>query len=79
MKKYKNQILDKIICNNCGKVINVKNTVPEEDYLSIEKDWGYFSKNDGEKHIFDLCEDCVRKIESQMKVSAEIHEQVELI
>ena len=50
--------LTKIICNRCNKEIVVKNGVPEEEVLTIEKRWGYFSHKDGELHRFDLCEEC---------------------
>ena len=43
-----------VICNKCGRSFN-----PEtEDYLHIEKKWGYFSKSDGRYQEIDLCQDC---------------------
>ncbi len=50
--------LEKIICNQCGKEILVKNGVPEGDSLHVAKRWGYFSEKDNEVHSFDLCEAC---------------------
>lgn len=50
--------ISKIVCNKCKKEIMIKNGVPEEDVLTVEKRWGYFSHKDGEIHRFDLCEDC---------------------
>ena len=47
-----------IICNKCGKEIIVKNGISEEDVLSVEKRWGYFSNKDNDVHAFDLCEAC---------------------
>jgi len=61
MRQYKIQEtkeVEKIICNKCGKEILVKNGMPEEDVLSVQKRWGYFSEKDNEVHEFDLCEDC---------------------
>lgn len=61
MRQYKMQETketEKIICNKCGKEIAVKNGMTEEDVLSIEKRWGYFSDKDNEVHTFDLCESC---------------------
>ena len=44
---------NKKICHCCGHEIK------QEDYLYIEKDWGYFSNGkDGQKHSFILCESC---------------------
>ena len=53
--------VEKIICNKCGKEILVKNGISEEDVLSIQKRWGYFSDKDNEVHEIDLCEECYDK------------------
>ena len=39
-----------IYCNSCGKKIETTDNIKREDYLSIKKEWGYFSKKDGEIH-----------------------------
>lgn len=44
----------RIFCDCCGKEIE-KN---KEDYLEIEKVWGYFSEKDGDRHQLDICEHC---------------------
>ena len=64
MRQYKmqeTQQVEKIICNKCGKEILVKNGISEEDMLSVQKRWGYFSNKDNEVHEFDLCEECYDK------------------
>lgn len=43
-----------IICDCCGREIDQT----KEDFLHIEKNWGYLSKQDGETHSLDICEDC---------------------
>ena len=43
--------ITKIICNLCKKEIEVKNGIPKEDVLSVEKRWGYFSDKDNEVHF----------------------------
>lgn len=61
MRQYKIQTtkeVDKIFCNRCGKEIIVKNGMSEEEVLSVQKRWGYFSNKDNEVHEFDLCEEC---------------------
>lgn len=61
MRQYRIQEgkeLEKIICNKCGKEIIVKNGMMEEEVLSVQKRWGYFSNKDNEVHEFDLCETC---------------------
>lgn len=49
---------EKIICNKCGKEINMENGMHYQDVLSVEKRWGYFSEKDNEVHTFDICESC---------------------
>lgn len=48
----------KIICNKCGKEINMEKGMYYQDALSVEKRWGYFSEKDNEVHAFDICESC---------------------
>ena len=60
--------IDKIICNQCGQEIPVIKGVAREDYLSVEKQWGYFSKKDGQTDTFDLCEDCYDKLAASFKI-----------
>ncbi len=48
----------KIVCNKCGREIPVVKGVPQEDFLEVEKRWGYFSGKDDQVDRFELCEDC---------------------
>lgn len=50
----------KIYCNCCGKQIQMKeNTqIALEDFVFIEKSWGYFSEKDGIRHKMHICESC---------------------
>lgn len=61
----------KIVCNLCKKEIKVKNGISEEDVLSVEKRWGYFSNKDNEVHRFDLCEECYDKLIASFEVPVE--------
>lgn len=54
-KKIQSQRLCAI---KCKKEITIKNGIPEEEMLTVEKRWGYFSHKDGELHRFDICEEC---------------------
>lgn len=45
-------------CNMCGKKRTEESGIPREDFLTIEKRWGYFSGKDGEIHTIHLCESC---------------------
>ena len=44
----------------------------EEDVLSVEKRWGYFSNKDNEVHHFDLCEECYDEIVATFQIPIEI-------
>ncbi len=41
-----------IVCNKCGRVIPVIEGVPQEDVLSVDKRWGYFSDKDNRMDHF---------------------------
>lgn len=58
-----------VICNMCGEKIKKSDNVLY-DYFHAEKKWGYFSEMDGENYSFDLCQDCYKKLISQLKISA---------
>lgn len=79
MKKYNNGILEKVICNKCGKELKVDNQIIGEGVFSVDYKWGYFSEKDSENHKFDLCENCYDKIVSQFVYPIENKEYKELI
>lgn len=64
--------ITKVICNMCKKEIEVKNGMPEEEMLSVEKQWGYYSNKDGEKHSFDICEECYDKLVTSFAIPVKI-------
>ena len=71
MREYKDtqaKELCRIICNGCGKTIEVKDEIPEEEVLKVQKVWGYFSGKDGEMDQFDLCEECYDRITGGFKI-----------
>ncbi len=63
----------KIICNKCGKEIIVRNGMSEEEVLSVNKRWGYFSNKDNELHEFDLCEKCYDQIVSEFLIPVRVN------
>ena len=65
-RKEETKVIDKIICNKCGKEI------VEADALSVDKRWGYFSEKDNEVHKFDLCEECYDELVSKFQIPIEI-------
>ena len=64
-------------CNKCGKNIIVKNGIVQEGVFSIDYNWGYFSRRDGEIDSFDLCEECYNKITKEYVIPVEITENNE--
>lgn len=65
-KKEETEVVEKYICNRCGK------EMMQEDVLSVEKRWGYFSNKDNEVHRFELCEQCYDEIVSSFQIPIEI-------
>lgn len=64
-----------MICNGCGKEINTE----IQDFLKVQKEWGYFSRKDLEIHEFCLCEKCYDRILSELKIPAAIIEKTEVL
>lgn len=64
--------IEDVICNVCGEKIQKDDYGNIFDYLSIEKKWGYYSKCDGEKHSFDICENCYHKLAETFKIKINI-------
>lgn len=63
MRVYdKDKKLVKIVCNNCGHTVDVAGGLPKEEFLKVDKQWGYFSGKDGQIHQFDLCEQCYDRL-----------------
>lgn len=82
MKKFKENIhqeVSSVVCNMCGKEIRKANDYFTEDYVSIDKTWGYFSGKDGVEHSFELCESCYDKLVSGFKVPVDSREKKELL
>lgn len=69
---------EKIICNKCGKELEVKNGIVREGFFHGEIYWGYFSRKDGEKHSFDLCEDCYDELAGSFAVEVTVEDETEL-
>ena len=50
--------VQKIFCNQCGRPMKIENGIVREGIFSAEVSFGYFSKKDGIRQEFDLCEEC---------------------
>lgn len=51
-----------VVCNCCRRPLPVENGIVLEDYIHVDKAWGYFSERDGEEIAFDLCENCTHEL-----------------
>ncbi len=69
----------KIICNMCGMEYETENEIARKDFLCIEKDWGYFSEKDGQRHEIIICENCYDKWVKQLRVKPLITQTKELL
>ncbi len=80
MRKFSGeQRLCAVTCNGCGRTLRVEDGVLKEGCFAADQLFGYFSSMDGERHSFDLCEDCYRKWIGQFAVPVEKKETVELL
>ena len=79
MKKYQNKEISEILCNQCGKKIDVNNGIVREGVYLSEMKWGYFSKKDGEEHSFELCEECYDNIVATFKIPIDRKVSLELL
>lgn len=59
----------KIICNMCGESIRQDEYGVFFDHLSVTKEWGYLSSNDGEVHKFDICDKCYADFINKFKIN----------
>lgn len=73
MRKTKKTLTEKeeiyeVYCNMCGEKIRQDNFGKFWEYLSVDKQWGYLSSLDGQKHSFDLCDTCYKSIINKFKI-----------
>ena len=82
MEAMENRIEKKVYevyCNSCGKKIETTDSTKREDYISIKKEWGYFSNKDTEHHEFDLCEACYDRITADFVIPITVKKEKELL
>ena len=68
----------KLFCNGCGSILKYENDILREDVFEGKKQWGYFSKRDGEIHSFLLCEDCYDEMVKKFVIPPMVTEATEL-
>lgn len=82
MRKYQvgqERILTQVLCNQCGRELKVEDGYLKEGCFTADTVFGYFTKKDGNRHHFDLCEDCYDKMTARFKVPVQIDEETELL
>lgn len=57
-----------VVCNCCRRQLPVENGIVLEDYIHVDKAWGYFSERDGEEIAFDLCENCTHELTKRFRL-----------
>lgn len=68
MRKYKKALKDQladVVCDVCGKSCMTRCSMEDPamaEYAVLEAQWGYCSRNDGERYACDMCEDCFGKV-----------------
>lgn len=70
---------EKLFCNACGKEIILEKSIIREGCFRVDYTFGYFSKKDGIRHRFDLCEECYDNIVQNFKIPVEELESTELL
>ena len=76
MRRYgENGRLERVICNGCAKRLIVKDGIVREGCIAIRHSWDYFSEKDGERHAFDLCENCYDEFVSGFHIEVSREEE----
>lgn len=69
-----------IFCNCCGKAICAEAQKETVSYLTIKKEWGYFSDGkDGTIHSMDICESCYDSMVQDFSIAPQIDQVTELV
>ena len=82
MRKYRigqEQKLVQVVCNQCGRELMVEGGYLKEGCFEADTVFGYFSKKDGKRHLFDLCESCYDKMTAQFTVPVNVQEETEIL
>ena len=67
------------ICNKCGEFINKNKLGYLDDFLSVEKTWGYGSNYDTLTHRFNLCMTCYEELLHSFTASISQEEKIEIL
>ena len=82
MRRYEDETntrLIQVVCNQCKKELKVEQGYLKEGCFSADTTFGYFSRKDGMRHCFDLCEECYDKMIAGFQIPVEESEVNELL
>lgn len=79
MRKFKNGELQQVVCNRCGRELKSERGIIREGCFTADVRFGYFSRKDGERHRFDLCEQCYDQWISDFCIPVEKITETELL
>lgn len=82
MRRYEeNQDLKlmRVVCNQCKRELKLENGYLKEGCYNADFIFGYFSKKDGTRHQFDLCEACYDKMVAAFQIPVDESEAKELL
>ena len=78
MRNYEENELKEVRCNRCSRKLKVEGGVLKEGCFNGNILFGYFSRRDGIRHSFDLCEDCYDALLLTFSIPVEEIEETEL-
>lgn len=82
MRRYESESggqLLQVVCNQCKKELKLEKGYLKEGCFQVDFSFGYFSRKDGMRHRFDLCEDCYDKMLAGLQIPVEIVAENELL
>ena len=82
MRRYKNEqekLPEQVICNGCGRELRLERGYLKEGCFQADTIFDYFSKKDGVRHRFDLCEECYDRLVGQFLIPVEETVENELL
>lgn len=69
-----------IYCNKCGMKICTEEQMLKTSFLTITKEWGYFSHGkDGMLHSMDICEPCYDSLAESFVIPPKKKKLTELV
>ena len=69
-----------VYCNCCGRKICAEGQQDKTSFLTIRKEWGYFSQGkDGQVHSLELCEACYDVLVQTFSIAPKVEQITEFL